>query len=177
MIQLIDTSQSYVLERGQELEYNLEIIEHDVRSDSCEDRAELLGVSVGDVARSLYFGRNGNFIGVVVPGDFPRVSPKNLFPEVLGMSRSQANKYSLRRIPTGMSYGTCTPFAKRELVGKEIEHLLIWNNGTERKVYTALGGEDEESHRVSLQLPSYDAIYQILVHEFGDNIVKRLQCP
>ncbi len=172
MVQFINNSQSYILECGRKLGYSLKIIEHDLNSDNCEDRSNILGVSLRDIVKSLYFCSNGTFIGVILPGDFPRVEPKNLFPEILGMSKSKANKYSLKRVPSGMSYGTCTPFPEKELIPEEIEFLLVWNGSIERTVYSALGGEDDLSHRLSLQLPSYDSIYQILIKEFGNNVVK-----
>ncbi len=174
MIQnILSASQSYIQKRAEELNYRINLIEHETQSATCEERAALLGISPERVVRSLYFSCQEKYIGVILPGSFGKIQPRDLFPTLFGMSKSQANRYSLQKTPQGMKFGTCTPFPQEEIVATKMDHLLIYNHRTkETPIYAAAGGESESAERISLVLPSYKAIYEILAAEFGCEKVK-----
>src|ERR1044071_3798942 len=108
--------QSYVTEIAVQLGIGFHLKYHAIATNTCFEKAALLeSWPVDRVIKAVYFRAGHHVVGVITP-EFghhvsARIPVKELFPSALGMSRKQASYYSCNGyVPTGMCYGTCTPF-------------------------------------------------------------------
>ena len=91
------------------------------------------------------------------------------------MSRKKAKGYQVnpKNTPTGMSWGTCTPFALSSTIGedKEIGNLIFYEDSkiSNKLVDISIGGNGRKMHQISMHLP-YKSIYEILTEQFKDRI-------
>lgn len=150
---------------------------------SCEEKLELLkkdsqfsNWKLEQIIKCMYFSRNEEqFIGVIIPGDKKYIKTSDLFSITLSISRKKAKAYWVNKenTPTGMSWGTCTPFALSSTIGedKEIGDLIFYDYPkiNNKIVDISIGGNGKEMHQVSMHLP-YKAIYDILAEQFKDSI-------
>ena len=177
---MLNKEQSYVLEIAEEQGIELKILSHQRPTKSCKEKLDLLGENsqfkdwtLDRIVKALYFSRNNDpYIGVITPEFERRVEAKVIFPKVLEISRSSAERYWVdpNHVPMGMSWGTCTPFPLVSSMGKEIKDIIILdypriNDGL---VDISIGG-GVEALKTSMHLP-YNAIYEILRRKFGDRI-------
>jgi len=149
-------------------------VEHDKVTDTCYEKAELLKWSPERVIKALFFHTNLEMYGFVLPEFGRRFSPKKIFPRILGISRTQSEKFRNHLCPEGMEYGTCSPFILERSFSKDgFKGIFIHDSKylEDTIVDISIGGIGEKAHRVSLHLP-YSIIYKILYHQFGDKIKK-----
>src|SRR3989344_5405128 len=113
--------QSYVFEIAEKLGIGMKILPtHRIPTTSCQEKLNLLRENpsfkdwiLDRIVKALYFQKNGStLIGIITPELDRNPNQKQIFPRVLGMSKSKAERYWPRtdRVPTGMIYGTCRPF-------------------------------------------------------------------
>lgn len=158
-------------------------MEHKRPTISCEEKLELLkedlqfsNWGLEQIIKCLYFHRNEEqFIGVITPAINRTINIKEIFYEVLRISRKKAKGYHVnpKNTPTGMSWGTCTPFALSSTIGedKEIGNLIFYEHSkiSNKLVDISIGGNGRKMHQISMHLP-YKAIYEILAEQFKDRI-------
>ena len=89
------------------------------------------------------------------------------------MSRREAKRYWVdpKHLPTGMSWGTCTPFPLVSSIGGEISDLVIIDYPpiNNKLVDISIGGTEKEMFETSMHLP-YRKIYEILTQKFENRI-------
>ncbi|MDP3992179.1 MAG: hypothetical protein Q8P79_01580 [Nanoarchaeota archaeon] len=173
--------QNYVFEVGRELGYQPRLIHHERPTISCAEKLDLLrgGSNFADwtldrIVKALYFNRNGlPFIGVITPEFERNLKPKDIFPKPLGMSRGNAERYWINpeKTPSGMVWGTCSPFPLLSSVEKEISDLIFLDHKLirDKLVDISVGGSSKEMFQTSMHLP-YIAIYEILKKQFGNSV-------
>ncbi len=178
---MLHKKQSYVSEIAEELEIELKILYHQRPTISCGEKLGLLRENsqfkdwtLDRIVKALYFHRNNqSYIGFITPEFGGNVEPKEIFPEVLKISRSGAERYWINpsHVPMGMSWGTCTPFPLPFSVGGEIRDIIIldYPQINDKLVDISIGGTGIESFKTSMHLP-YKSIYEILSRKFGDRI-------
>ena len=171
--------QNYVFEIARELGIEIKPLDHKEPTRSCKEKLNLLQEdssfrdwTLERIVKALYFSRNNNpLIGIITPELDKNPNHRKIFHEVLGMSKSNAERYWPNKVPTGMVYGTCTPFPLESGMGTEISDLIVISHSSidDKLVDISVGGTDEKSFRTSIHLP-YGAIYQILRRQFGDRV-------
>lgn len=175
--------QNYVFERAKELGIELKILHHKEQTTSCREKLGLLNKNpklvkkwtLGRIVKALYFSRNNQpYIGVITPEFGINVEPKKIFPEVLGISNSTAERYRVNtnHVPIGMSWGTCTPFPLiSSMDEEEISDLIIIAHPkiNDELVDISVGGIKMEDREISMHL-KYKSIYEILRRRFGNRI-------
>ena len=180
--QMLHEEQKYVFEIARELGYELKLIRHERPTISCAEKLDLLKENsnfldwtLDRMIKALYFSRDGYpFIGVITPEFGRNVKPKDIFPRDL-ISRGKAERYWVdsKHTPTGMSWGTCTPFPLVSSIGKgrEISDLIIIDHPpiNDKLVDISIGGTEKEMFEISMHLP-YRTIYEILTQQFGNRI-------
>ena len=178
---MLNEEQSYVVEIAEELGVRTKFISHKNPTISCAEKLALLRQdedyadwTLDRIVKALYFNRNGGpFVGIITPEFGRRVDQKQILRKALGISGSQAERYHVhpRRVPNGMTWGTCTPFPLSSSVGNEISDLVVINHEPirDKLVDISVGGTDKEKYRLSMHLP-YKAIHKILAGKFGDRI-------
>lgn len=141
---------------------------HDRYTSSCEDKAEVAGIERENVLKVVFFEHESKVYCVALPdeGDIDR---KELFTKLLGISKTAAKNIGMaKKLPEGMSYGTCTPFFTPENID-EVSMVLLASAEPQRIVDVSLGGANTESRKCSLQM-RYRDIIQMLTDEFGDKV-------
>ncbi|MBI2572867.1 hypothetical protein HYV86_03335 [Candidatus Woesearchaeota archaeon] len=126
------------------------------------------------VVCAYYFGLEGRFIGVVTACEPRRLSQRDLFSQVLGISRAQGKRYDLRAgTPKGMDRETCTPWMYHSSAEHEIQALII-DEGLDAlaSVDISIGGSGEEAQRTSMHLRG-EGVYTILQREFGTERIRK----
>ena len=173
--------QGYVFEIARELGVTLKILQHAKPTASCQEKLNLLQENsdfkdwtLNMIVKALYFHRNGGpLIGIITPELNRNPNPREIFPKLLGISKSKAEKYWAKpdRVPKGMMIGTCSPFPLASSMGSEISDLIVTSPQSidDKLVDISVGGLDEISFRTSMHLP-YGAIYQILKRQFGERV-------
>lgn len=178
---MLNKEQDYILNIGKMLGYEPEILHHDIPTRSCAEKLDLLkrnpefkDWTLDRIIKVLYFSENGlPFIGVITP-EFGRIADqKDIFSRALKMSRTKAAKYWVRpeNVPTGMTWGTCTPFPYEKSMISEISNIIFLNHPPIRNklVDISLGGTTKEMFQTSMHIP-YIAIYDILKEKFWGKI-------
>jgi hypothetical protein len=169
--------QVYVTDIARAKGIPLSVERHAYATSTCKEKAELLGWAQERVVKALYFRYGDHIVSIVVPDGGP-IRPKDILPEVLGVSRRVAKRYCLADpLPSGMERGTCTPFVYVSSIGSEVSNIIIADvPGLEQTlVDVSLGGTGEQAHLHSLHLP-YGGISTILEEQFP-NRVQRYVTP
>lgn len=145
-----------------------EVLFHDRYTSSCEDKAEVAGIRQENVLKVVFFEHGSKLYCIALP-DEGDVDKKELFPKLLGISRSAAKNISLaKKLPEGMSYGTCTPFFTGSSID-EVEMVMLADVDRKRMVDVSIGGQNTESRKVSLKM-RYGDVFDMLSGEFGDKV-------
>jgi len=177
----LQKGQDYVAELSEKLGINVRAFRHEIETDTCFEKAKLLGWSPERVVKAIFFSREPNVYGFVFPElgkDSPiRVNTKEILPEILGISNKQAKDFKNSYCPYGMEFGTCTPFVledsfERASMGRLLRRIFIHEIPDDFLADISIGGIGEEARKTSLHL-DYSGIYAILYDKFGDK-VKRL---
>lgn len=180
---VLQEEQKYVAESAAALGIDVKAVQHDIATDTCREKAELLGWDdVSRVVKAVFFYRGSDIYGFVFPEFGEADSPlyldrKKALPKILGLSKAQAKRFHNSYCPVGMEYGTCTPFALEGSFEGSYEKLLkeMFIHDVpeldDQVVDISIGGKGEEAHKVSLHLP-YRGIHDILTCKFGDRIRK-----
>jgi len=182
---VLQMNQSYVLEAAEVLGLDLTGVRFDNATDTCFEKAELLGWDPERVVRAVFVHQDGDLYGFISPelGQDRKpqyVNLKTILPELLGISKSQSRKFRKQYCPDGMEYGTCTPF----VLDGSFEEGRLHDDQTLRKLFVhdilsldeqivdiSSGGHGEMAHRNSLHLP-YKGIHDILAYKFRDKVQK-----
>jgi prolyl-tRNA editing enzyme YbaK/EbsC (Cys-tRNA(Pro) deacylase) len=147
---------------------------HDKHTETCDEKAGILGWDPRRVVKAVYFHRDDHVIGVVTPETGVKIDIKTLFPEVIpGLSRTKAKSYKNSYAPDGMTFGTCTPFPLESTIGYGIDLLVVMDfpDLDDLVVDISVGGDTEQAFHTSMHL-QYKAIFDILHHKFRDYVVK-----
>ena len=168
--------QAYVTKLARQFGLVAELQHHNEVTNTCYEKAKLLGWDPERVIKTVYFFNGEEAIGVITPELGRKIDQKNLFSEVLNISRRQAGRYLINGyVPPGMNPGTCTPFPLESTVGSEIGRLIFMDHPPIEKQLSnvSIGGEGEEAHKVSMHI-RYGGIFEILKEHFGDNVHRAL---
>ena len=142
---------------------------HDRYTSSCEDKASAAGIERESVLKVVFFEHDSKLYCVALP-DEGEVDKKELFTKMLGISRTAAKNISIaKRLPEGMSYGTCTPFFTKSNIDEVAMVILASTEEPQRVVDVSLGGANTESRKCSLQM-RYREVMEMLGQEFGDKV-------
>ena len=178
---MLHEEQNYVFEIADELGIEPKILHHQGSTISCAEKLDLLKEdtnfadwTLDRIVKALYFSRDGHpFIGVITPEFGRNIESKEIFSEVLGMSRGKSERYWINpeKTPEGMTWGTCTPFPLVSSVKREISDIIIIDHPpiNDKLVDISIGGTEKEMFETSMHLP-YRTIYDILTRQFGDMI-------
>ncbi|MCK4647740.1 hypothetical protein KAT24_02315 [Candidatus Pacearchaeota archaeon] len=179
---VLDDEQSYVTKIASELNVDVKAVHHDIVTNTCFEKADLLGWSPEKVVKAVFFRRGAELYGFIFPelGVFDRSLhlDKKTLAEVLGYTKKQVKKFNNSYCPIGMEYGTCTPFlfessfdGAEMAFGTDLKRVFV--NEIPRLddeiVDISIGGNGELAHKISLHLP-YSAIYGILNRKFGERV-------
>ncbi|GIU68544.1 MAG: hypothetical protein KatS3mg001_394 [Candidatus Pacearchaeota archaeon] len=175
--------QDYVFEIAKKKSIDLRIIYHTKPTISCEEKLSLLKEEnpeflewdITQIVKALYFCKNDDpYVGVITPEFKKLVSPKDIFPSILGISKGKAERYWInpKKVPRGMCWGTCTPFPlESSILEKEISDIIFldYKDLRNKTVNISVGGETKEAFKTSIHIP-YISIYEILREKFGSVI-------
>ncbi len=173
--------QQYIFKIGESLGYESKLVYHTRPTITCAEKLDLLRESpefndwtLDRIVKALYFSKNGlPFVGVVTPEFERNVNPKDIFPKILGMSRSKSERYWINSalVPSGMIWGTCSPFPLISSMGVEIKDIIFLGHPPirDKLVDVSVGGQSKEMFQTSMHIP-YQAIYEILREQFGERI-------
>ena len=173
--------QAYVFETARELGYEPKIVSHERPTISCVEKLDLLKENpkfsewtLDQMIKVLYFTRNHQpFIGLITPELGKNVRQHEIFPRVLGISKTESRKYWVdpKSVPSEMSWGTCTPFPLESSFGTEISDLIVIDHPPirDKLVDISIGGSTKEMFKTSMHL-QYGAIYEILRKTFTDRV-------
>jgi hypothetical protein len=174
---ILQTGQFYVVEARDKFGINVKAIKHEVATDTCFEKADLLGWDFERIVKAVFFHKKDISYGLIFPElgerDFPSHITKEIISEVFNITKTQAKKFKNSYCPNGMEYGTCTPFILEDSFEKGLERIFIYDYPelNNKLVDISIGGEGEEAHKISLHL-KYEDIYKILKYQFGDRIEK-----
>jgi len=114
---------------------------------------------------------SGHKIGIVAPGSIEKLKTKKIIKETLGLSGKESAQYIFSTPPSGMEYGTCTPFPKKSTMSSEIDAIIVIDKPSidDKVVSISIGGCGETAHKTKAHL-SYSSIYEILKQEFPDKV-------
>ncbi|MBS3076934.1 hypothetical protein J4233_01545 [Candidatus Pacearchaeota archaeon] len=179
--QALHGNQMYVVEAAGVLGIDVRAVRHDVATDTCFEKAELLGWLPTRVVKAVFFHRGGEMHGFVFPelGVWKPtyLDTRVVLPTLLGVSRSRAKDYRNHICPEGMEFGTCTPFVFEDSfaeLGGRLSGVFIHEiPGLDAEtVDISIGGFGDVAHRTSVHLP-YSGIHKILEYKFGGERIKR----
>jgi hypothetical protein len=166
----------YITDIGQRLGIESKLVVHSISTITCAEKAQLLGWDVSRVVKALYFHTgdyNDEMIGIITP-EFGNIDFKKIISETLRMDVKRAKRYfSNGYMPTGMSKGTCSPFPRESVMGKEVSDLIIidYPELDEIVVDISIGDDVSEPFKTSMHIP-YRGIHSILREKFGERIYK-----
>jgi len=178
---ILDESQFYVAETSEEFGLDVKAVKHDVATDTCYEKANLLGWESERVVKSVFLYKGAKFYAFVIP-ELDRTLDNNLIKRIFSSNKKiKKQMIGLRnsRCPFGMEKGTCTPFVpdyyfdEGDYYTGFLEKIFIHDIPKLEKeiVDISIGGEGENYHKISLHLP-YGNIYKILNYKFGERIQK-----
>ncbi len=175
---ILQAGQIYVAELSEELGLDVKVVKHEFATDTCFEKADLLGWESNRVVKAVFFHREDISYGFIFPelgtkDSSKYINKKEVFPNLIGCSRKEAKNFKNSYCPSGMEKGTCTPFVLEDSFEKGLERLFIYDipQLDDQLVDISMGGYGEEAHKTSLHLP-YKGIYKILNSKFGDKINK-----
>jgi hypothetical protein len=164
----LHVEQRYVHTLAEELSIPLELISHSQSTDTCYEKAALLGWEPRRVIKAIYFGSKDHVVGIVSPELGGCIPAREILGQSLGLSLRKAKRYRpIKEMPSGMEYGTCTPFALESSVGSEIHDFIVVDMPSLNDIVVdiSIGGMCDQAHKTSLHLP-YGGIYGILKEKF-----------
>jgi prolyl-tRNA editing enzyme YbaK/EbsC (Cys-tRNA(Pro) deacylase) len=178
---ILHKKQEYVKLISNELGFEITGLEHKISTDTCFEKAKLLGWKTNRIIKAIYLSNRIERYGFIFPelgeGISPqRISTENL-SELLGISKKKAKSFCNIDCPEGMEWGTCTPFVFDNAFDNNLDgklNQLFYHNFDSlncENVDISIGGFGERAHRISLHL-QYEGIYEILKYKFGDKITK-----
>ncbi|MCL5018197.1 MAG: hypothetical protein M1416_00305 [Candidatus Pacearchaeota archaeon] len=173
--------QFYVAELSEKFGIEIRAVRHDVATDTCFEKAELLGWPADRIVKAIFVHKDEDFYGFVFP-ELGKESPRHLdiketLPKVIDVSKKQAKDFRNSYCPDGMEYGTCTPFVLEDSFSerkiKKLRKIFIHEMNYQESSLAdiSIGGFGENAHKTSLHI-GYSDIYKILKENFGDRIVK-----
>jgi hypothetical protein len=178
----LNERQFYVAELGEKLGIEIKAVKHEISTDTCFEKADLLGWSVNRVIKAVFFGGGGKLYGLICPELGTR--DKNFYfnkhdlGEILGKTNKQIKNFHNSICPDGMERGTCTPFVPETAFEYDgftfpLDKIFIHDSPEIDKelVDISIGGYGGEAHKVSLHL-KYEDIYHILKDKFNDKVDK-----
>ena len=162
--------QKYAIDLADKLgvPYSLKI--HEVPTQTCKDKAELLNWPLERMVKTIYFKNKEHVVGVVTPEYGTQINVKDIFPQIFeGVSKKKAKGYTTSYLPKGMTYGTCTPFFCED--EDNIDAILVKHSPALDKelVDISIGGTKTEDMKKSMHI-EYSGIYKILKEKFGDKV-------
>lgn len=177
---ILNAGQYYVAELSEKLEIEIKAVKHEIATNTCFEKADLLGWEPKRIVKAIFFHRSEEVYGFIFPElgkEYPlKIDIKEVLPKVINISRKQAKSFANSYCPSGMEYGTCTPFVFEDEFNKAngLEKIFIHDvpEINQKLVDISLGGYGEEAHKVSLHL-KYGDIYNILTNKFL-NKIKRI---
>lgn len=176
---VLHEQQAYVLKIAADRGIALQIKEFEYATNTCFEKAELLGWPATRVVKTVFFAYEFKVYGFVFPELGTKECPlyldtKELFPTLLEISKKQAKSFKNSYCPEGMEHGTCTPFVLETSFDKGLEKLFIHDlkDLESTIVDISIGGVGPEYHKKSMHL-TYDSIYQILSTQFGEKKIRK----
>jgi prolyl-tRNA editing enzyme YbaK/EbsC (Cys-tRNA(Pro) deacylase) len=173
--QRLHPEQDYVFDLANALGIEVKLVKHDKATKTCYEKAGILGWSPERVVKAVYFhdGSYCDIIGIITPELGKKIDIQDVLPKALGISKEQAKRYIPSLPPSGMEYGTCSPFPLESSMEDEITRIIIIDHPSidDKLVDISVGGSGEEAFKTSMHIP-YKAVYDILYSKFGDKIVK-----
>ena len=171
----------YVAKLSKELGLDVFAVKHNIATDTCFEKAELLNWSAKRIVKAIYLSNRDHIYGFVFPElgikDYVQKIKTKDISRVLGISGKKAKKYSNSYCPESMEKGTCTPFVTSTNFNcsqeKPLRKIFIHDIPSLNKEFVdiSIGGYGEEAHKISLHL-SYGSIYEILNYKFEGRIEK-----
>lgn len=175
---VLGEEQRYVADAVRALEVQIKAVRHDKATDTCFEKAAILGWPARRIVKAVFLHDEDKMYGFVFPElgtDKPvYLSSKEVLPRILDITRSQAKSYRNGICPSGMEFGTCTPFVpERELETPDarLKQIFIHHLPSleAELVDISIGGFGPEAHKTSVHLP-YGAIHDILRYRFREKI-------
>lgn len=177
---VLHPEQKYVAEAAKSLGIDVRAVRHPNATDTCYEKAELIGWPAERIVKAMFFRRDRELYGFVFPELGTRESPQKIdprvvIPKVTGEEIAGA-VYRNGHIPYGMEKGTCTPFLLEgtfsgieEMFGIDFKKVFVHDipRLNDALVDISIGGEGDLAHKVSLHLP-YSGIYSILRDRFPE---------
>ena len=170
---VLQKGQEYILESGK----NIKVVEHEVATNTCFEKAELLKWKPERIIKTTFFCKEDKTYGFVFPElgvkNNPQYIDKQIISDVFRITKSQAKKFRNSYCPEGMEYGTCTPFVLENNFKQGLENIFICDlHFLEKEIVDiSIGGKEEHYHKLSLHL-KYKDIWDILYSKFGTKIKK-----
>jgi len=166
--------QGYIHEIAGKCGIKTAMIYHPIPTKTCDEKAALLGWPSSRVVKALYLCNGGSYVGLVTPETGQPIDFKTAISDGLEITKSKAGRYRFNGTPTGMTYGTCTPFIHTPSAGKEISKIIIADpfGLKDTIVDISVGGETDDAFLTSMHIP-YNAIYEILYRRFGEDFVQK----
>ena len=184
---VLQPGQEYILDYAQKFGKDIRAVKHDVATNTCFEKAELLGWNPGRVVKSVFlWGREGKFYGFVSPEQGPPCKPlrfdnptiKYIFSEWPKKKRKTMMNLKNSISPISMEKGTCTPFVPDYFFSGDgftgsLEKIYLRDYPKINKeiVDISIGGYGKDFHKISLHLP-YEDIFGILNYYFKDKVEK-----
>jgi prolyl-tRNA editing enzyme YbaK/EbsC (Cys-tRNA(Pro) deacylase) len=168
----LHAEQQYITDLAQKLGIETKLVEHDKHTETCYEKAELLGWDPARVIKAVYFHKDDHVVGIITPELGEKIPVRDVLPAVLPeISRKKAKSYSNHYAPEGMAFGTCTPFPQESIMSQGIDHLIIYDHPSidDQLVDVSIGGREEPHFRTSMHLP-YSGIYAILAEQFPGHV-------
>lgn len=177
--EILHPEQGYVLEAQASLGIDIRVALHESETDTCFEKAEILGWPAERVVKAVFLSRGSELYGFIFPEIGTEESPayinaREIIKALLGYGNGKAKEFHNDYCPEGMEKGTCTPFVLErtfENPDKRLARLFIHRKPEldDKVVDISIGGAGEEAHRLSLHM-QYRAIYDILEYRFGDKV-------
>ena len=176
---MLNQEQAYVFKNAIWLGIERRIIPHKRETESCNEKLTLLRENPrfkswkqDRIIKVIYLSlEDSPLIGIISQEFGKPIETRKILRSVFKQEIYNLNKYqiNLKRIPKGMTWGTCTPFPFTSSMGegKEISDLIIYDHPSiNKKLVDVSVGGDKEGKLASMHLP-YEGIYRILVKQFG----------
>ena len=141
-------------------------------TNTCHEKAELLGWGADRVVKALYFSNGKGIVCCIFPELDKELKTKDLFSRLLGISGKKAKGYQNSHYDLDdMERGTCSPFPRHETLLKGIYRIFIHDHPVidDKLVDISVGGKGEEAHKVAMHI-KYKDIYTILESKIGDRV-------
>jgi hypothetical protein len=173
----LNAKQYYVVELSKKLGIEIKSVKHKEVTSTCFEKAGILGWEPERIIKAIFFHHDEDIYGFVFPElgkEYPlKIDIKEVLPRLINISKKQAKNFKNSYCPSGMEYGTCTPFVFEDEFNKVngLEKIFIhdYSKIDKELVDISIGGFGDEAHKISLHL-KYKDIFIILKNKFGDRI-------